>query len=77
MQHAKIILFSLKWDSHLLCYSTRGCLKLSFDILFMFVGHTNPKLCVSVNAIVVNLSKINVPRKRQMKIEILHNFKEF
>ena len=76
-QHAKIWLFSQKWESHLLCYSTRGCLEFSFDILFMFVGYTNAKLCVSVNAIFANLSKINVPSKRQMKIEILHNLKEF
>ena len=76
-QHAKIWLFSQKWESHLLCYSTRGCLEFSFDILFMFVGHTNAKLCVLVNAIFANLSKINVPSKRQMKIEILHNLKEF
>ena len=26
MQHAKTNLFSLKWDSELLYYSTRGCL---------------------------------------------------
>ena len=26
MQHTKIRLFSLKWDSELLYYSTRGCL---------------------------------------------------
>ena len=44
-----------KSDSELLYYSTRGCLLLSFAILFMFLGHTNPKLCLSVNAVVVNL----------------------
>ena len=43
----------------------------------MFLGHTNPKLCVSVNAIVVNLSKITVLRKKQIKVEIAHNLKEF
>ena len=73
MQHAKTRLFSLKCYSELLCYSTRGCLKLSFDILFMFLDHTNPKLCVSENDIVVNLCNINKPRKNQMKVEILHN----
>ena len=57
MQHAKTRLFPLKWDFELLYHSTRGCLKLSFDILFIFLGHTNPKLCVSVNAIVVNFAK--------------------
>ena len=47
----------------LLYYSTRGCLKLSFDILFIFLGHTKPKLCVSVNAIVVNFAKSLNPEK--------------
>ena len=74
MQHAKTRFFSTSWDSELLYYSTRGCLQLSFDILFMFLGHTNPKL--SVDAIVVNLCKITEPRKRQLKVEILHNLKE-
>ena len=39
----------------------------------MFPGHTNPKLCISVNAIVVNLCKINEPSKRQLKGKILYN----
>ena len=43
----------------------------------MFLGHTNPKLCVSVNAIVLDFCKINEPRKKQLKDEILHDFKEF
>ena len=77
MQHAKSRLFSLKWDSELLYNSTRGCLLLSFDILFMFLGHTNPKLCVSVNAVIFNLCKITVSRKKQLNVGILHNFKEF
>ena len=77
MQHAKTRLFSLKWDSELLYYSTKGCLQLSFDLLFMFLGYTSPKLCVSVNAIVVNLCKIIELRKGQLKVEILHNLKEF
>ena len=76
MQHTKMRLFLLNWDSELLYYSTRMCLQLYFDILFMFLGHTNPKLCVSVNAFAVNLCKINEPRKRQLKVEILHNLKE-
>ena len=59
-----------KLDSELLYYSTGGCLYLSFDILFMFLGHTNPKLWVSVNAIVVNLCKITVLRKQQLNVEI-------
>ena len=48
MQHAKIRLFSLKCDSELLFYSTRGegVFSISFDILFIFLGHTNPKLWV-------------------------------
>ena len=43
----------------------------------MFLGHTNRKLRVSVNAIVVNLSKITEPRIMQLKVKILHNLKEF
>ena len=35
-----------------------------FDILLMFLGHPNPKLCPSVNAIVVNLCKITEPKKK-------------
>ena len=42
----------------------------------MFLVHTNPKLCISANAIVVNLCKITELRKRQLKVEILHNSKE-
>ena len=42
----------------------------------MFLGHTNPKLCISVNAIVVNLCKITEARKRQLKVEILHSSKK-
>ena len=36
----------------------------------MFLGHTNPKLCVKANAIVVNLCKITEPKKRQLKVEM-------
>ena len=43
----------------------------------MFLGHTNPKLCISVNAIVTNLCKITTQRKKQLKVEILHNLKDF
>ena len=77
MQHAKTRLVLLKWDSELLFYSTRVCLYLSFDKLFMFLSHTNPKLCVLVNAIVLDICKITEPRKKQLKVEILHDFKEF
>ena len=42
----------------------------------MFLGHTNPKLCVSVNVIVVNLCKITEPRKKKINVEILHNLQE-
>ena len=45
-------------------------------ILFMFSGHTNSKLCLSVNAIVPDLCKITEPRKKQFKMKILHNLKE-
>ena len=77
MQHAKTRLFSRKWNSELPFYSTRGCLLLSFDILFMFLGHTNPKLWVSVNAIVLDVCKLTELRKKQLKIEILYDLKEF
>ena len=43
----------------------------------MFLGHNNPKLCVSVNAAVDYLCKITVLRKKQLKVEILHNLKDF
>ena len=44
----------------------------------MFLGHTSPMLCVLVNAIVVHIyAKINESRKRQLKVEILHNLIEF
>ena len=44
----------------------------------MFLGYASPKLCISVNAIVVNLCKITEPRKMQLglKVKILHNIKE-
>ena len=77
MQHAKTRLFSPKWDSELLFYSTRGCLLLSFDILFMLLGHTNPKLWVAVNAIVLYVCKLTELRKKLLKVEILHDLKEF
>ena len=43
----------------------------------MFVGHTNPKICRSEKAVVLNLCKINEPRKQKLKVEILHDLKEF
>ena len=43
----------------------------------MFLGHINPNLWVSVNAIVLDLRKLTEPRKTQLKVEILHDFKEF
>ena len=41
--------------------STR--VRLSFEIFFMFLGHTNQKLCILVNAIAINLCKITELRK--------------
>ena len=35
----------------------------------MFLGHTNPKLCVSVNAMVVHICKITEPRKGNKKLK--------
>ena len=66
MQHAKIRPFSLKQDYLLFSYSKIACLLLSFDKLFMFLGHANPILCVSVNA-TVKLCKITEPRKKRVK----------
>ena len=43
----------------------------------MFLGHTNPKLWVIVNAVVPDLFKITEPRKKQPKVETLHALKEF
>ena len=43
----------------------------------MFLGRTNPKLCVSVNPTVLDFCKISKPRKKQLKVEILHGLKEF
>ena len=43
----------------------------------MFLGLTNPKLWVSVNAVVLDLCKITELRKKQLKVEILHALKEF
>ena len=43
----------------------------------MFLGHTNPKSCVTVNAVVFDLCKITDPSKKQLKVEILHALKEF
>ena len=34
----------------------------------MFLGHTNPKLWVSVNAIVLYLCKMTEPRKNEVKV---------
>ena len=43
----------------------------------MFLGHTNPKLWVSVNAVVLDLCKLTELRKNQLKVEILHDLIEF
>ena len=37
---------------------------------------TNPKLCSSEQAVVLNISKITEPRKQKLKVEILHDLKE-
>ena len=42
----------------------------------MFLGHTKPKLWVSLNAIVLDLGKITETRKKQFIDEILHNLKK-
>ena len=38
---------------------------------------TNPKLCSSEQSVVLNICKINEPRKQKFKVEILHDLKEF
>ena len=38
---------------------------------------TNPKLCSSEQAVVLNISKITELRKWKLKVEILHDLKEF
>ena len=43
----------------------------------MFLGHTNPKLWVSVNAVVLDLCKLTELRKNHLKVEILHDLIEF
>ena len=47
------------------------------DKLFMFLGHKNLKLCISVIAFMVYLYEITELRKKQLKVEILHNLKKF
>ena len=37
---------------------------------------TNPKLCSSEQAVVLNIPKITEPRKQKLKVEILHDLKE-
>ena len=43
----------------------------------MLLGHNNPKLWLSVNAVVLDLCKITEPRKQQLKVEISHAEKNF
>ena len=43
----------------------------------MFLFQTSPKLCILVNAIVLDFCKTTEPRKKQVKVEILHDFKTF
>ena len=38
---------------------------------------TNPKLCSMEQAVVLNISKITELRKQKLKVEILHDLKEF
>ena len=43
----------------------------------MFLGHTNPNLWVSANAVVGDLCKLTELRKKQLKVEILNDLKQF
>ena len=45
--------------------------------MILTLGHTNPNLLVSVNAIVLKLCKITEPRKKQLNVENLCALKEF
>ena len=47
----------------------------SYDIVFMCLCLTTPKLRSLEEAVV--LCKINEPRKWKLKVEILHDLKEF
>ena len=47
----------------------------SYDILFMFLCLISSKLCLSEEAVVLNLCKITEPRKHAVKI--LHGLKNF
>ena len=38
---------------------------------------SSSKLCSSEQAVVLNLCKITRPRKQKLKVEILHDLKEF
>ena len=42
----------------------------------MILRCTNPKLSLSVNSIVVNLSKNTIPRKKQLTIQSLPGLKD-
>ena len=75
--YVKTRLLSLKWDAELWYYCERMWIELSYDILFMFLCLFNPKLCWSEEAVVLILGKINEPRKQKLKVEILHELKEF
>ena len=61
------------------CQNQAALAKKTFKklALFMFLGHTNLKLCVSVHTTVDNLCKITELRKNQLKVKILHNLLEF
>ena len=45
-------------------------------IIYVSTPH-HPKLWVSVNTIVIDLCQITELRNMQLKVEILHNLKEF
>ena len=63
--------------NRILSYFNKSVSLVSFGILLMFLGHTNPKkLWLSVNAVVLDLYKITEPREQQLKVEILHDLKE-
>ena len=38
---------------------------------------SNTKLCSSEQSVVLNIGKITEPRKQKLKVEIVHDLKEF
>ena len=46
-------------------------------LMFIFPSLINPELCCSEEVVVLNLCKITESRNQKLKVEILHDLKEF